>query len=199
MVRQPSYRLLSYLLSYPGGAEFFTALREVRAWLEESDEQMEDKVVSQISSAIDGLLAKSQTQLEAEYVRTFDFSNATSLYLTSHELGDSRGRGPALIALRNLFHQYGYEEVSDELPDYVPMLLEFLSDIPDSELPSDLEERIARVCQAIDSHLPEDSTYKEVFTAAQQVLPPVNRDKNPFPFHEKADTDELPYPLLYNE
>lgn len=58
------------------------------------------------------------------YVDTFDFDRRASLYLTYYLHGDTRDRGSALLALRAAYRAAGHEMRGDELPDYLPVLLE---------------------------------------------------------------------------
>lgn len=64
-------------------------------------------------------------ELQARYVETFDFSRRSSLYLTYHLLGDRRQRGMALLALKQRYAAAGLELADGELPDYLPVVLEF--------------------------------------------------------------------------
>ncbi len=64
------------------------------------------------------------------YVRTFDFSDKTTLYLTYSVFGDNRDRGPAFLKLKEEFAQAGFPLEDDELPDYLPLILEFASLAP---------------------------------------------------------------------
>jgi nitrate reductase delta subunit len=63
--------------------------------------------------------------LQQAYVETFDFSRRNSLYLTYHLFGDRRQRGMALLALKQRYAAAGFELADGELPDYLPVVLEF--------------------------------------------------------------------------
>lgn len=146
------------------------------------------------------LLAMDVVELEALYVATFDFNEATALYLTAHELQDSRRRGQALVELRSLLRASGFEEVTDELPDYVPLLLEFVACAPPTVPSQAVEQRLAAVCAQIRTAMDQDNPYREVFVALLDVLPqsaPPNPEPS-FPNREQADTGEMPYPLRYD-
>ncbi|MBI5572198.1 MAG: nitrate reductase molybdenum cofactor assembly chaperone [Desulfomonile tiedjei] len=65
--------------------------------------------------------------LQEEYVRTFDLRPATCLNLTFHECGDGKIRGAALADLSQLYKSEGYEPSRVDLPDFLPLVLEFLS------------------------------------------------------------------------
>jgi nitrate reductase molybdenum cofactor assembly chaperone NarJ/NarW len=69
--------------------------------------------------------AAEPDQLRSRYVETFDFERRNSLYLTYHSYGDRRERGMALIALKQRYEASGLELETDELPDYLPLMLEF--------------------------------------------------------------------------
>jgi len=66
-------------------------------------------------------------RLQEEYSRIFDFNPATCLNLTYHKYGDKRERGAALAALNRMYRQAGYEPAVSELPDFLPLILEFMS------------------------------------------------------------------------
>jgi nitrate reductase molybdenum cofactor assembly chaperone NarJ/NarW len=64
-------------------------------------------------------------ELEQHYVQTFDLHKRSSLYLTFYSLGDRRDRGLALVRLKKLYRAAGLELEGRELPDYLPLMLEF--------------------------------------------------------------------------
>lgn len=65
--------------------------------------------------------------LQEEYSRIFDLSAATCLNLSYHKYGDERERGAALARLSGVYREAGYETTARELPDFLPLVLEFLS------------------------------------------------------------------------
>lgn len=66
-------------------------------------------------------------ELAREYVKTFDLGKRSALYLTFHALGDRRDRGMALLRLKRLYRAAGLPLGDDELPDFLPVMLEFAS------------------------------------------------------------------------
>jgi nitrate reductase delta subunit len=56
-----------------------------------------------------------------------------SLHLTHHLFGEDKNRGPALIDLGEMYKDYGVEVVTNELPDYLPLILEFAAYLDDNE------------------------------------------------------------------
>lgn len=71
-------------------------------------------------------------ELQQAYVRTFDFDRRASLHLTYHALGDKRQRGLELVRLKRRYAESGLPLTGNELPDYLPVLLEF-ADLAPSE------------------------------------------------------------------
>lgn len=66
-----------------------------------------------------------ELELAQRYVETFDLYKRSSLYLTYYALGDKRERGMALLRLKKLYRAAGLPQQGSELPDYLPMMLEF--------------------------------------------------------------------------
>ncbi|MEF2966860.1 nitrate reductase molybdenum cofactor assembly chaperone [Paenibacillus sp. M1] len=144
-----------------------------------------------------GVLLKD---LRETYVWTFDWKEKTGLYLTAHELGDSRERGAALILLQHIVRDAGFRPAEGELSDYIPMLLELLAARPDNVHVQALELRLAAAVKEISDHLPEDSPYKGLFgLLLGDVFPPLSEEQimKLTSKRETADLDELPYPILF--
>ncbi len=84
-------------------------------------------------------------ELRSRYVETFDFDRRASLHLTYHTHGDRRERGIALVAPEAPLRGGGLPLTGDELPDYLPVLLEFAALAPDEgEAAADRAARAAR-------------------------------------------------------
>lgn len=64
-------------------------------------------------------------ELAQHYVQTFDLHKRSALYLTFYSLGDRRDRGLALLRLKKLYRAAGLPQHGSELPDYLPVMLEF--------------------------------------------------------------------------
>jgi nitrate reductase molybdenum cofactor assembly chaperone NarJ/NarW len=70
---------------------------------------------------------------QADYVALFDMLPGASLYLFQHLYGASRDRGPALLALVDMYRERGLELATSETADYIPLFLEFASVLPDKD------------------------------------------------------------------
>jgi nitrate reductase molybdenum cofactor assembly chaperone NarJ/NarW len=76
---------------------------------------------------IDDIGSGELLEAEERYVELFDRGRAVSLHLFEHLHGDGRDRGQAMVDLKKLYARAGYELSARELPDYLPVVLEYLS------------------------------------------------------------------------
>lgn len=136
-----TYKLLAVLLDYPGG-EIVGDLRAAVSGQDgalglvrsvDTDEVFTGSEHASIAGFIDWMLAQDQTELEGRYVKTFDLTPEHSLHLTHHVFGDDKNRGPALIDLSEFYKSYGLQHDEHEIPDYLPMMLEFVSQLEETE------------------------------------------------------------------
>ena len=126
------YRLLSHLLDYPS-REYYQNLDELHA-VTQSDDSLTDETRQTLQTFIKQSQSLSLTALQEQYVNTFDMNENHSLLLTHHTLGDDRGRGPALIELDEHYKENGFEVNGNrELPDYLPLILEYVSTLDKTE------------------------------------------------------------------
>ena len=103
--------------------------------------------------------------LEENYVLLFDRTRSLSLHLFEHVHGESRDRGQAMVDLRNQYAQAGLEIDSNELPDYIPMFLEYLSTLRSSVAREQLA-MCAHILAALAERLQkQQSAYAAVFHA----------------------------------
>lgn len=124
------YKIASALLEYPD-QELKSALPEITSMLYSDAISTEER--STLKRFLQWLDAQDVTDLQASYVTTFDMNPEHSLHLTHHLFGDDRGRGPALIDLSEYYRGYGLEADAKELPDYLPLILEFASTLEEIE------------------------------------------------------------------
>ncbi len=125
------YKLLSVLLEYPD-QELIDHLPEIPEKLAQCVD-IDEAEQRALCEFIDYLARRPLTELQATYVQTFDMTAENSLHLTHHLFGDDKNRGPALIDLGELYKDYGVEVVTNELPDYLPLILEFAAYLDDNE------------------------------------------------------------------
>ncbi|CAG9187174.1 nitrate reductase molybdenum cofactor assembly chaperone [Cupriavidus pinatubonensis] len=116
----PLYRVLSALLCYPDEA-LLDSLPEIDAALAEWPQARD--MLTPLTSL---LRSESLIALQENYVATFDRNPAHSLHLFEHVHGESRDRGQAMVDLIEEYRRDGFEPTASELPDYVPLFLEYL-------------------------------------------------------------------------
>ncbi len=119
------YRIMARLLDYPDRElwDNLPLLTEIIA----QDDGIGDTERAALLKVVAELGKQSLVDAQAEYVRTFDLVPEHSLHLTHHLFGDDRGRGPALIDLGEHYRSNGLEIEANELPDYLPLILEYVS------------------------------------------------------------------------
>ena len=104
-------------------------------------------------------------ELEEQYVMLFDRSRTLSLNLFEHVHGESRDRGGAMVSLVETYRAGGFEPATSELPDHLPVLLEFLSTRPFAEAQETLADA-AHIFEALNARLVRrESAYGAVFAA----------------------------------
>jgi nitrate reductase delta subunit len=122
-------KLLSLCLAYPD-AESLEALPE----MEEAAAGLSDpRSRERLSHFMALLKTQSLLKLQEHYTAVFDMDPAASLNLTYHLLGDREDRGRALAKLLETYLQAGFEPAVNELPDFLPLLLEFLAAAPQAD------------------------------------------------------------------
>ena len=127
-----TYRILSSLLDYPE-QELWENLGEVEP-LVAADGITETGPESPLGTFLSWARGfKSLREWQAEYSSLFDSNSAESLYLFDFVYGTNRDRGQAMVDLRESYAASGMDCSASELPDYVPLFLEFVSAQPTEE------------------------------------------------------------------
>jgi nitrate reductase delta subunit len=169
-------RVLARLLSYPDDA-----LREHLGELRQALRQeavLQPSRLAEVEALLDSLAAQDAIDAEADYVQLFDSGRRTSLHLFEHGHGDSRDRGPAMIDLAQTFEKAGLYLAEGEMPDHLPVVLEYASTQPPREARAFLAE-MAHIFNVIFSALDKrQSRYASVLGAlielAGETAKPVN-------------------------
>lgn len=162
------WKMSSILLCYPD--------ERVEAGAEEIGEAVEGLGPSaarrHIQDFLDWWTATASPARARHYVETLDLQRRSSLYLTYHMYGDSRQRGPALLRLRRMYAAGGLDlREGAELPDYLPVVLEFAAGAPDGYGAAVLREFRAPL-EAIRLALAgADTPYRHPVEAACACLP----------------------------
>lgn len=159
--------VLAHLLRYPD-----TGLREHAQELQtalQSEGALSESRIAELDRLIRRLAQLPAMQAEIDYVEVFDRGRTTSLHLFEHVHGDSRDRGPAMIDLIKTYETAGLVFESNEMPDYLPVVLEFASTQPVPQAKAFLAE-IAHIVRAIFSALKKrQSPYASVLAALLEL------------------------------
>ena len=118
-------KVLSLLLSYPE-AEMLEGLAEM-AEVIERESLLPDANKKQVLALIDSYRGADLLDSQEHYVALFDRGRFLSLHIFEHVHGESRDRGQAMVNLLQMYEAHGFEMSTHELPDYIPLFLEFLS------------------------------------------------------------------------
>ncbi len=160
-------RTLAVLLGYPddGLRQALPQMREVLR----AEQALSAPRLAEIEALLALLARRDTLDNEAEYVALFDRGRATSLHLFEHVHGDSRDRGPAMIDLAQTYEKAGLYLAEGELPDYLPVVLEFVSTQPPREAQAFLSE-MAHIFNAVFSALQKhQSPYASVLGALLEL------------------------------
>ena len=120
-----TYRALSALLVYPC-ADLQAAIPAIRQTLA-SEGLLTAEQLARLEPLLTSLESGDLFDLQERYVLLFDRSRTLSLNLFEHIHGESRDRGGAMVDLLETYRAGGFDLVGPELPDHLPVLLEFLS------------------------------------------------------------------------
>lgn len=179
------YRILSALLSYPEQA-LIDALPEIctalKPWPGEA---------AALDPLLDYLAGTPLIEVQENYVNTFDRSPLQALHLFEHIHGESRDRGQAMVDLLEEYKRHGFEPAVNELPDHVPLFLEFLSLIDTTEASATLGEAI-HVIAAIGRRLGRnDSPYTGIFAVLCTLTDVVPLEQTDPPIRDMDEAMDL--------
>ena len=155
-------RMLSRLLDYPDEA-LFTHHSELIAALDAAEE-LDLPQRAGLEQFIQQLCARPLLDVQADYCALFDRGRATSLLLFEHVHGESRDRGQAMVDLLAHYRAAGLELDSKELPDFLPLYLEYLACQSDEAARQGLED-IVPILALLTARLEaRQSPYADLFT-----------------------------------
>jgi nitrate reductase delta subunit len=160
-----TYRALAALLSYPTEA--------LQAATGEIAEALAGEAIvpdlAAIRTFLDDIATTDIYELQERYFALFDRSRTLSLHLFEHIHGESRDRGQAMADLITLYQSHGLDMAANELPDFLPLFLEFLSLLPDAEARTMLSEP-AGILRALTDRLATRNTgYRAVMAALADI------------------------------
>lgn len=160
-------KAMSLVLSYPT-EELQAAMPEIGAVLG-ADPRITPEARAALQRLAETLGAGDLYDAQESYVMLFDRSRTLSLNLFEHVHGESRDRGGAMVSLIETYRDAGFEPATSELPDHLPVLLEFLSTRPRAEARETLVDA-AHILDALATRLHwRDSGYAAALAALVQL------------------------------
>jgi nitrate reductase molybdenum cofactor assembly chaperone NarJ/NarW len=162
-----TFKALSALLCYPD-EDLQAAAGDIAALIR-SENLVDPDVRRELDRLVDEFEHRDLFDLQERYVDLFDKTRRLSLHLFEHVHGESRDRGQAMVDLAALYEQGGLTLSVNELPDYLPLFLEYLSTRPIDEARTLLADAI-HIIAAVEERLAQrKSPYAAVFSAIRSV------------------------------
>lgn len=155
------YKIAAHLLEYPTD-ELWLAKEELLDVIA-TDTELDLAQPQRLVTFINNYFSQSVLSAQSEYYQTFDVGHMTSLLLFEHVYGDSRERGQAMVDLIEQYKQVGLALSTKQLPDYLPIFLEYLSLLPSDEAQTQLHD-IALILRLLTLRLEKkQSRFAELF------------------------------------
>jgi len=160
-------KVISRLLDYPT-VEMFAAKDELIAIVEPT-EGLTEQNRTQLVEFIQQLATRDIFDAQESYDLLFDRGRALSLLMFEHVHGESRDRGQAMVDLMNVYKSNGFEVNSSQLPDYIPLYLEFLSE----QTPEFIQEWLGDICHLLtmlsERLIDRDCSYSVLFDSLIEI------------------------------
>ncbi len=160
-------KIISLLVSYPT-AELLKAGPQLHAAVDD-EKTIETEEKASLDALIDDLCGHDIYDAEERYVLLFDRTRTLSLHLFEHVHGESRERGQAMVDLADMYKAKGFAISAKELPDYLPLFLEYLSTRPPEDV-HDLLGRTVHIISALRVRLQKrHSIYANAFLVLETI------------------------------
>ncbi len=163
-----TYQVLGVLMRYPK-QQWMSACDELYGILVDEG-LLSSECLLGIKKLLQHFKETKLLTLEEEYVGVFDFRRQLSLHLFEHVHGDSRDRGQAMVDLVERYTEVGLKLDENELPDYLPIYLEYLSSLSGSDIENALGD-IINIISVLKGRLKahDNLYYYEIFNALESL------------------------------
>lgn len=166
-----TYKILGLLLTYPEN-NWLDHSEELRKILREEG-KIRTPTLTLVDALIDSLNSEDLLDIQERYCDTFDRGRNHCLNLFEHVYGESRDRGQAMAELLDLYRAKGLESTGAELPDYLPLYLEYLSRLDPVSARSSLTDTV-EVIAIIEARL---RLYQSPYAAVMAALVELSKKK----------------------
>jgi nitrate reductase delta subunit len=184
-----TFKVLSALLSYPT-VELQQAGGELAAALD-AEGLVTGHVRTALQRLIDDIADGDLYDLQERYTLLFDRTRSLSLHLFEHVHGESRDRGQAMIDLKAMYEQAGLDISASELPDFLPLFLEYLSTLPVNEACATLGQPTHILTALAERLRKRKSPYEAVFRALAALAATKPRPEDVAVLMQEPDPDPL--------
>lgn len=147
-----TFKAIGALLDYPT-EDVQRALGEIGQALAEEG-ALDQATLAGVGAFIARYAVGDLLELQEYWIGHFDRSKRLALHLYEHSHGESRDRGQAMVNLALCYRMHGLELAASEMPDYLPLFLEFLSQVPEKVARHHLTDAAA-ILEALRSRLDE--------------------------------------------
>jgi nitrate reductase delta subunit len=156
-------KILSALLTYPS-EDLLAAAGEFKSVLAQEAVLLASNRAA-INALVDDIASRDLFDIQERYILLFDRTRSLSLHLFEHVHGESRDRGQAMVDLIKLYEDGGYTPTATELPDFLPLFLEYAA----TRTPTEAIELVGQpghVLAALRERLAKrKSPYEAIFSA----------------------------------
>lgn len=171
-----TYKILGILLTYPS-KEIIANLAIIKKELQ-ADSVLNNDSLTKINQLLEYFAQNDLIALQESYTELFDRGCNLSLYLFEHIHGESRDRGQAMVDLRSTYEEKGFDLQEAELPDYIPVFLEYLSTLEVKQAKELLQEPI-KIFITLEKRLQaKNSLYSNIFYAINDIAGIENSQKD---------------------
>jgi nitrate reductase molybdenum cofactor assembly chaperone NarJ/NarW len=178
------YRIFSAMLLYPE-QQLIDSLDELEALLGDAP-----ALQAPLRPLFAYLAGRDMIEVQENYVNTFDRNPSHSLHLFEHIHGESRDRGQAMVDLMEEYKKHGLQMGGDDLPDFVPLFLEFLSQVEPEEASRLLGDAVHVLAHIGRKLAANQSPYAGVFQALEIMSPVVAQELSEPPIRDMDEALE---------
>lgn len=180
-----TYKVAALLLSYPE-ADWIAELPQLKGALDE-ERRFNHRAAEHLAPLM-AFLQGPLIEVQTHYVETFDRRPAHALYVFEHLHGESRSRGAAMVTLLERYRLHGLELDCDELPDHLPVFLEFLSLLSRREARRELRAAAAVIRLLAERLGAAGTPYARLFDVLGRLAPRGAREE---PARPSRDMEQL--------
>jgi nitrate reductase delta subunit len=167
------FKIVSLLLQYPNEA-YFRALPEIKSMVSGMHDGPRKASIGQF---LETLSAGDEIHAQEQYTALFDMSPSTTLNVTYHLWGDGEKRARLLTRLQQEYMGAGLEKQSSELPDFLPLILEFLATVPEAKKSQEIKKGLEGVTTLVERLKPVAPHYSGLLEPLTEIA--VKPEKQP--------------------